>query len=119
VSDYAGIALIITAIFGGLTSLGTILTAYLANRAATKTKEVKEALEKSDRSRDGKLDAIHVLVNNNMQVQLQVAATALRELATTTGIAAHVRAAEQAEQALADHKQKQAVVDAVEQTQET
>jgi len=60
-------------------------------------------------------DDTHTLVNNNMAIQLRLTAVSARALANITKDKDHVRAAEEAELALADHMRKQAAVDRVQQ----
>ena len=58
-------------------------------------------------------DAIHVLVNSQYGSALKISAVALRRVADTSKSPDDIKAAIEAERALAEHIQKQEIVDAV------
>lgn len=118
--DASGWALIIGAVFLGLTQIATMHFSYKRDQlAAKKVEAVKVALEASGKATDKKLDAIaevgdatHTLVNNNMGIQLKLNAVTLRRLAGITKKTGDREAAIAAEKLYAEHMAKQAVVDA-------
>jgi len=90
-----------------------------ASNAATQVSAVKRTLETATATSDAKLDSLgkvatatHALVNNNMAVQLRLNAALARRLAELTRDLSDIRAADLADQLLAEHEAKQAVVDA-------
>jgi hypothetical protein len=91
-----------------------------ATRAADEAAKVKTVLEESTAATDKKLDenllvthATHTLVNSQYGALLQKTAYALRRIAELPGATdADKSAAGEADAALAEHKGKQAVVDA-------
>lgn len=89
-----------------------------AKDAAVKVEKVKENLELTNAATDAKLtdivetgDKVHILVNNNMAIQLKVSALALRRVAELTKDPMDIDAAEVAEKAYRDHQVRQGVVD--------
>lgn len=89
-----------------------------AKKAEEKAETVKQVLEENTAATSGKLDglskvaaATHVLVNNNMAIQLKLNAAVTRRLADLTKTAEDVAAADAADTALREHMAKQAVVD--------
>ncbi len=89
-----------------------------AKLAAREAAEVKVALVDTTAVYSQKLDAIsqttdsvHVLVNNNMEVQLRLNAELSRWKASQTGMRADMEAATLAEKLLKEHMAKQATVD--------
>ncbi len=98
--------------------------ATLARTAAIKVTEVKHDLAVSTEASSSQLNelasiahATHVLVNNNMAVQLKLNAELSRWKAGQTGLAADAEAANQAEHLYAMHQLRQGVVDASEVAQ--
>lgn len=86
--------------------------------AAGKAEEVKTTLEATTTKQAETLEgmakvgeATHVLVNNNMAIQLKLNAVLARRLAETTKAASDLAAAVTAERLLAEHEAKQTVVD--------
>lgn len=61
-------------------------------------------------------DATHTLVNSNMGVQLRLTAAVSRRLAALTRNKSDLAAAELADKMLMEHEDKQATVDAKDQT---
>lgn len=94
------VSLIIGSVGAVITAIGVILIALMRSKVAQ--------VEKTG-------EAVHVLVNSNMGLQLRVSAVALRRVADMTSDTGDARAAEMAEQLLAEHEAKQAAVDASEQ----
>lgn len=115
----------------------TMVMAYMAQRASAKAEEVKLALARSDvaaaqraaelahtvgaiaQEYDHKLtaiaktgEAVHVLVNSNMAIQLKLNATVTRRLANMTHDETDGIAADLAEQLFHEHERKQKQVDA-------
>ena len=113
-------AIIVGAIFIGL---GQLLTMYLAWRSAEdakkKAQEVKITLRETTEKQASKLDGIakvgeatHILVNNNMKIQLQISAVALRRIADANPESiADEEAAKLAEASLREHEVKQKALD--------
>jgi hypothetical protein len=89
---------------------------------AVKAQEVKKTLSESTEAITGKLDGIakvgeatHILVNNNMAIQLRISAAALRRIARSPEASPDDQTAAQlAEEALAEHLRKQKELDAKE-----
>ena len=91
-----------------------IVQIYNARKAAVKVEEVKEVLADTTEKNVERLNEIakvgvetHTLVNGAMSAQLRLTATFARELATSRGLPADVKAAELAEKALEEHEAKQ------------
>ena len=119
------IKLILAAITPILLALIPILSLYIANKqnkkleeAAEKVKEVKSDLKISSDKQDEKMivlskvaDATHILVNNNMAIQLKLNAELSRWKANETKNKADIQAADRAEQSLKEHEMKQNIVD--------
>jgi len=119
------IKLILAAITPILLALIPILSLYIANKqnkkleeAAEKVKEVKSDLKISSDKQDEKMivlskvaDATHILVNNNMAIQLKLNAELSRWKANETKNEADIQAADRAEQSLKEHEMKQNIVD--------
>lgn len=124
---------IATLFIGALTALGTAYIGYLTTRVrvgqeraadrvvdvAEKAEAVKETLVETTAEVKQQLGQIqrtgketHTLVNSNMEVQLELTATALEELARETGKESHRDAAKKARMLLESHIGKQAKVDA-------
>lgn len=119
----------LTGLITALISLiGTMFTAYLtylmaklnarAAVAATAVEQVKTDLTNTQDVVNGKLDKAqeiaektHTLVNSNMGAQLKMHALLCRRMAEKTGEPDDLSAATQAEKLLAEHEDKQAVVD--------
>lgn len=86
--------------------------------AAVKVEAVKETLDESTKRTDTKLDGLagvanstHILVNNNMAIQLKLNAELSRWKATQTGKPEDEKAALLAERLVAEHEAKQKTVD--------
>jgi hypothetical protein len=105
----------------------TVVLAWIGRRAQiaatsaeTKTEEVKTTLKATNAEVGDKLDGIakvgeatHVLVNNNMAIQLRLNAVLARRLADAPGATPADRAAaDAADRLLAEHLAKQDRVDA-------
>jgi len=119
------VKLILAAITPILLALIPILALYIANKqnkkleeAAEKVKEVKNDLKLSSDKQDEKMivlskvaDATHILVNNNMGIQLKLNAELSRWKANETKNEADIKAADRAEQSLKEHEMKQNIVD--------
>jgi hypothetical protein len=87
------------------------------DEAARAVKMVKVQLEETTDRADAKLDVIHKLVNSGLEIHLGAEAVALREVADLKkkmgmDSGAAEAAAEKAEKLLAEHKAKQAEIDA-------
>jgi hypothetical protein len=86
--------------------------------AADNVRDVKDNLAANDANVGEKLngikkvtDNVHVLVNSNMALQLQISAAALRRLALLTHNPEDIKAADLAAQALHNHQDGQAEAD--------
>lgn len=139
--DAAGWVMIITSVFLGITTLAKMAFDFSreqaklhrdaetalkveavrvqAEVAARRVGEVKAELVASNEVANHKLDdiaktgnAVHVLVNSNMGVQLKISAVALRRVADLTNDDKDILAAKMAEDLLNAHEVKQATVDA-------
>jgi len=139
--DASGWAIVIGAVFIGITQIVSMILAYLreqakmvrdmavakkveevkdqAEQAAEQVKEVKTALEETTSATSEKLDKIaetsdktHTLVNSNMGVQLKLNAELSRWKADQTKDKSDEAAAIQAEHMFREHEGKQATVDA-------
>jgi hypothetical protein len=107
--SWAGAA---TAAFVAIGFLAQICLTLVQSRvAARKVAEVKSDLKISDARTATKLDDIHTLVNANMGAQLKISSVALRRVADLTEHPEDEAAAVVAERLLAEHENKQAVVD--------
>jgi dihydrodipicolinate reductase len=89
-----------------------------ASVAAVKVEEVKTELVKTNAISADKMSdlhdvctATHILVNNNMAIQLALHATTARRLATITKDPTDIKMAEMAERQAQEHAVKQATVD--------
>lgn len=95
--------------------LGLIVNAYvqLKTKLAVENsaEKVSNAITVTSSIADKKLTDIHTLVNSNMGAQLKIGAIALRRIAIITKDAADIEAAKVAEDLLAEHVRKQAIVD--------
>lgn len=92
---------------------------------SNKVEEVKQVLAETTAIADEKLteltkitlatqkqgEAIHTLVNSNMGIQLKISAVALRRIADMTQHTDDIKAAQVADDALAEHNKKQEIVD--------
>lgn len=110
------VATIVTTIMGFALLMITQYTA--ASKVASKTEEVKYALEESNSRTEKQLKtieetghAVHTLVNNEYELALRALAISQRHIATLTGRTSDIRAAEAAEKALMEHESKQIIVD--------
>jgi len=104
-------------------AIATLITSKAAAKAATEAVEVAVvtagvASQKAD-SLAEKTEMVHKLVNSGYAVQLKVSSVALRRLAEITKDTDDVSAAELAEKAVAEHAQKQNVVDIAEAKKES
>lgn len=79
----------------------------VAARAETATQETADTLKRLVKTTDN----THVLVNSQYAAALRLVATTARALADTTGKPEHILLAANAEDALAEHMRRQAVVD--------
>lgn len=84
----------------------------VGDRAAKEVQGVKETLEVATSNTDEKLTVIHDLVNHQLHDALFIAAQAAQERADAVPSEANVARAKEAETALSEHNQKQAVADA-------
>lgn len=89
----------IALITSAMTLFGVLFTAVMAYKKIDKVQKTGEA--------------VHVLVNSNMGIQLKISAIALRRIADITKEKSDIRAYKIAEQALIDHDARQAVVDGI------
>lgn len=124
-------AVLIAMVTGTLTLMGIMANAAVvyfvaklntqAAKAAVAAGEVKQNLESTTKIADKKLDdiakvgeAVHVLVNNNMGIQLKISAVALRRIANMNKDSKEDQmAAKLAEAALKDHEKRQAELDSM------
>ena len=90
-----------------------------AEQAAGKVEAVKNTLDETTLSTDKKLNDIHTLVNSNMGVQLKIAATALKRIASMTSHPDDIAASNLANTKLAEHESKQNEVDQAAQAKVT
>jgi hypothetical protein len=96
------------ALIGGVVS---VLLAMIANRTAKVQKELAKNTAKTEEiAKTG--EATHMLVNSARGDLLQLHATTARAKADITKDKADLRVADDAEKTLAEHKQRQAAVDA-------
>jgi hypothetical protein len=123
--DAPGWAIIIGAVFLGVTKIVSMVLDYLrfkANRA--KAEEVAATLEEATAATTTKLEEIakvgvdtHTLVNSNMAIQLKLNVVALGRIKDMTrgepGNRDDVAAWESAVRLLREHEEKQKVVDAI------
>lgn len=97
--------IVLVAIIAGFLSLAGVVcqaaVVYYVAKLTVKAEEIKKVGE-----------AVHVLVNSNMGIQLKISAIALRRLAEISKSPKDKEAAKLAEAAFADHELKQAKVDA-------
>lgn len=75
-------------------------------KAASKVESQLERVEKLGVSTHTLSVANHTLLNGGMEIQLQIAALALRRVADMGGDELDIRAAEYAEQRLAEHRER-------------
>lgn len=90
-----------------------------ATEASMEAQKVSDQLKVTDNAVDIKLTDLkkvttdtHTLVNSNMEKALMISAVALRRVANMTKEGGDIKAAELAEEALAEHRKKQVKVDA-------
>ena len=104
-------------------AIATLISSRAAAKAATQAVEVAVvtagvASQKADNLAE-KTEMVHKLVNSGYAVQLKVSSIALRRLADLTKDTGDVLAADLAERAVAEHAQKQSVVDIAEAKKES
>jgi hypothetical protein len=88
-----------------------LLNWWIARNVAKKVEEARVVLANENTKVSDKLEVIRTLVNSKMEKQLEISATALRQVADTTKLPAAIAAAELAERLLAEHRKQQAFVD--------
>ncbi len=99
----------------GAVDLAKVATVEAAEGAAIRVAEVKKNLLVSTTNMSNQLERVeemgeknHALLNGGMEIQLQIAATALRRIADTSSHEDDLKAARFAEQRLAEHRAKMA-----------
>jgi hypothetical protein len=85
-----------------------------AIKAAIATLEVKQSLEITTKGADIKLDSIHILVNNNMAIQLRLNMELSKWKAEQTKAPEDIEAAKLAIKMYEEHMAKQGIVNQIE-----
>jgi hypothetical protein len=89
----------------------TLVTAYLGWRAKKDKDEVKETLKQTSTATSNSLNEIHTLVNSKMERQMLMLSLAARALADLTKRPDLIKAADDAETELAEHRRNQKLLD--------
>ena len=107
-----GIVTITTTVFGGVMTYLMYKIQRQGQQAVKAAEVVAVKLENTNQIVDTKLGAIHTLVNSQYGTALATIASDKRRIADKSGDPVDILAAAEAEQRLAEHIAKQAVVDA-------
>jgi len=105
------IAGVVTIILAWMQQRTRAVVQATAKAAAAEVSEVKETLAETTKNQDGKLTAIHTLVNSNRGETLLIASVALDRVAQLTGHPKDVEAAVVARKLLQEHEAQQKIVD--------
>jgi hypothetical protein len=106
-----GVVTITTTVFGGIMTYLMYKIQRQGEKAVVAANVVAVKLEDTNKIVDTKLGAIHTLVNSQYGTALATIASDKRRIADKSGDPVDILAAEEAEQRLAEHIAKQAVVD--------
>jgi hypothetical protein len=106
-----GIVTITTTVFGGVMTYLMYKIQRQGQQAVAAAEVVATKLENTNQIVDTKLGAIHTLVNSQYGTALATIASDKRRIADKSGDPVDILAAKEAEERLAEHIVKQAVVD--------